>query len=269
MADTSPTGILSGEFGVVTTADTNSTDNGRLYLWDGFTYTFMVDISGTQGVKGDTGAQGAQGLQGVQGVQGAKGDTGAAGADGHTPTKNVDYFDGAKGDTGAQGLKGDTGSQGVQGIPGVNGTTPVKGVDYFDGATGATGPQGVQGLKGDAGVAGVQGSQGIKGDTGATGATGPQGVQGVKGDSYSINSITITANTSIDTSSNVFISNGVNLTHTLPLASNFVNKEFTMVNINPTPCTLIGTVQGDINPKVYQYETFTIFCDGSSFYLKY
>ena len=86
--------------------------------------------------------------------------------------------------------------------------------------------------------------------------------------SHIATSATITSNTSIDGTYTNYLSNGTNLVHTLPLASNFANKEFSIVNNNSTPCTLIGTVQGDVNPLVYNRETLTIFCDGTSFYIK-
>ena len=75
LADTAPTGILSGEFAIVSTVDPTNVDNGKLYLWNGAIYSYTTDMS-VQGVKGDTGEQGIQGEQGEQGVQGIQGITG-------------------------------------------------------------------------------------------------------------------------------------------------------------------------------------------------
>jgi hypothetical protein len=57
LADNSPTGILVGEFAVIvsTTADP---DNGRVYLWDGTQYTYMLDMSGIDGLVGPVGPAG-------------------------------------------------------------------------------------------------------------------------------------------------------------------------------------------------------------------
>lgn len=91
-ADTDPAGILAGEFAIINSV--TEPDNGQLFLWDGSEYTFMVDLSGSQGVQGPQGPQGAQGIQGPQGAQGPQGIQGPVGATG------------AKGDTGAQGPVG-------------------------------------------------------------------------------------------------------------------------------------------------------------------
>lgn len=51
-ADTAPTGILAGEFAIITIAAVNGVedpDNGKLYLWNGTIYTYTVDMS-VQGI---------------------------------------------------------------------------------------------------------------------------------------------------------------------------------------------------------------------------
>lgn len=55
------------------------------------------------------------------------GESGKDGADGHTPIKNVDYFDGEDGKPGKNGI---------------DGYTPIKGLDYFDGKVGDKGDRG-------------------------------------------------------------------------------------------------------------------------------
>jgi hypothetical protein len=147
LADTAPTGINSGEFAVVNT-DTNLDENGRLYLWDGAVYNFMVDISGTQGVQGPQGPQGIQGIQGIQGEIGPQG---------------IQGVKGDKGDTGEQGIQGIQGVQGEQGIQGLKGEKPAhqwsgtvltfENPDgSFDAGVDLKGPQGIQGETGPAGT---------------------------------------------------------------------------------------------------------------------
>lgn len=51
-ADTTPTGILAGEFAIITIAPVDGVqnpDNGRLYLWNGTIYIYTVNIS-VQGI---------------------------------------------------------------------------------------------------------------------------------------------------------------------------------------------------------------------------
>jgi len=186
-ADTSPTGIVSGEFAIIETANPDDPDNSRLYLWDGSVYSYTSDLSGAQGV---TGPQGIQGIQGIQGAKGDTGDTGPQGIQGLTGDTGPQGIQGLTGDTGPQGIQGITGDTGPQGIQGITGDTGPQGIQGEVGATGPqgltgdTGPQGIQGLTGltgDTGAQGIQGIQGIQGDTGATGPQGDQGIQGIQG----------------------------------------------------------------------------------------
>lgn len=93
--------------------------DGKVYIWDGDSWTpdgQGVVIKGEQGPmgpqgpKGDTGDTGPQGPQGLQGIQGPKGDTGDTGPQG------------------PQGIQGETGPQGPQGPAGTtswNGLTDI------------------------------------------------------------------------------------------------------------------------------------------------
>jgi len=44
LADTAPLDIEAGEFAIVS-AEPNTEENGWVYLWDGFDWTFVVDIN--------------------------------------------------------------------------------------------------------------------------------------------------------------------------------------------------------------------------------
>ena len=79
-ADTSPSGIVAGQFALINTSNVEDADNSKIYLWDGSTYTFINDLSGTAGIQGVTGSQGTQGLQGITGAQGTQGIQGISGA---------------------------------------------------------------------------------------------------------------------------------------------------------------------------------------------
>ena len=152
-ADTSPTGIIAGQFALINTSDVQNSENSRLYIWTGSVYTFVDDLSGSAGIQGITGTQGTQGTQGQQGITGSQGTQG---------------IQGTQGAQGLQGAQGTQGQQGIQGIQGILGT---------QGATGA-GTQGTQGIQGIQGITGTQGAQGLQG---AQGTQGTQGIQGTAG----------------------------------------------------------------------------------------
>ena len=78
-ADTSPTGIVAGEFAIIETGSVDDADNSRLYLWSGTAYTYVNDLSGAAGI---TGPAGTTGFTGSAGTQGTVGFAGSAGADG-------------------------------------------------------------------------------------------------------------------------------------------------------------------------------------------
>jgi hypothetical protein len=99
LADTSPTGIVAGQFAIVETGDSDNPDNNRLYLWSGTAYSYITDLSGAQGIKGETGDTGAQGNIGYTGSTGSAGAQGDQGPIGYT---------GSTGATGPAGAAGNT-----------------------------------------------------------------------------------------------------------------------------------------------------------------
>jgi len=141
-ADTSPTGIVAGQFALIDTGDVENAENSRLYLWDGSVYTYVTDLSGAQGITGPAGATGATGVQGNQGSTGATGIQGNQGSTGATGIQGDKGDKGDKGDTGNQGSTGATGIQGNIGATGAQGTTGNQGSTGATGIQGATGPQG-------------------------------------------------------------------------------------------------------------------------------
>ena len=73
-ADVSPTGIVAGQFATINTVDVTDTDNAKLYLWNGSTYTYVTDLSGSTGLTGPTGPQGeASNVVGPTGPTGPQG----------------------------------------------------------------------------------------------------------------------------------------------------------------------------------------------------
>ena len=212
-------GLSVGSFVMIDTGSVQDADTGKLYCKGEKAYTYIVDLSGTQGIqgpKGDTGPQGPTGPQGIQGIQGPKGDTGPTGPQGPK---------GEKGEQGVQGPAGSTQSYIVfqkeftategqtdfswtdyQFPVGVNALSLyVMGVRQSGGAfTEHTDGKGfklkaalsagdyvfvegyqmvvdLQGPKGDTGAQGPKGEKGDTGAKGATGATGPQGPTGATG----------------------------------------------------------------------------------------
>jgi uncharacterized protein YqfB (UPF0267 family) len=103
-ADTSPSGIVAGEFALIETGNVQDADNSKLYLWNGSVYSYVNDLSGAAGITGPSGATGAQGSTGDIGATGAQGNIGATGAQGN------------QGSTGATGNTGNTGATGAEGI---------------------------------------------------------------------------------------------------------------------------------------------------------
>ncbi|WP_270235071.1 collagen-like protein [Lacticaseibacillus suilingensis] len=62
-------GFSDGDFTMIA-SDVNDPDDGKLYVWNGTSFTYIADLSGSQGIKGDTGKTGEKGDPGKQGEQG-------------------------------------------------------------------------------------------------------------------------------------------------------------------------------------------------------
>ncbi|MCT3557235.1 hypothetical protein EFR93_04785 [Lentilactobacillus buchneri] len=96
-------GFSDGDFTMIA-SDVSDPDDGKLYVWNGTSFTYIADLSGSQGIKGDTGAKGDKG---------DKGDTGDQGLSAYQVAVNSGYSGsvnqwlaslvGAKGDTGKKG----------------------------------------------------------------------------------------------------------------------------------------------------------------------
>jgi hypothetical protein len=142
LADTSPTGIVAGQFAIVETGDVEDPDNGRLYLWDGLSYSFVTDLSGVQGLQGPKGDDGFTGSQGITGFDGSQGDIGFTGSQGDIG------FTGSQGDIGFTGSQGDIGFTGSQGDIGFTGSQGDIGFTGSQGDIGFTGSQGEDGVGG-------------------------------------------------------------------------------------------------------------------------
>ena len=125
-ADTTPTGIIPGQFAVIDTGNSNNPEDAKLYLWNGSVYTYTTDLSGASGLQGPTGTQGIAGPTGAQGIQGVTGPTGTQGITGPTGAAST-----VAGPTGPQGIVGPTGAAST--------------------VAGPTGPQGIQGVTGPTG----------------------------------------------------------------------------------------------------------------------
>lgn len=63
------TGFSDGDFTMIA-SDVNDPDDGKLYVWNGTSFTYVADLSGSQGIKGDTGDKGDKGDKGDTGDQG-------------------------------------------------------------------------------------------------------------------------------------------------------------------------------------------------------
>ena len=132
-ADTSPSGIATGEFAIIENGSLTDAENSRLYLWNGSAYSFVSNLSGTIGFTDSKGDTGFTGSKGDIGFTGSKGDIGYTGSKG---------FTGSKGDTGFTGSKGDIGYTGSEGNLDIttSASPPTSGVGegdiWVDNATG-------------------------------------------------------------------------------------------------------------------------------------
>lgn len=159
-------GLDPGDLVIIATGDpVNNEEDGRVYVWNGESYTYLVDVAvpGATGITGPAGPQGADGATGPQGPMGATGPQGPAGPQGEA------------GPQGPAGAIGPAGTQGIQGPPGIQGPAGEPGPQ------GPVGPQGPAGPQGEAGPQGLQGDPGPVGPMGPQGETGPMGPAGADG----------------------------------------------------------------------------------------
>jgi hypothetical protein len=104
-------------FVLINTGNVNDADNAKLFVKTLTGYSYLTDLSGSQGIKGDKGDKGDQGVQGeqgirgeqgIQGIQGEKGEDGINGKDGNTPyiLNGYWYIDGVNTNVKAEGKNG-------------------------------------------------------------------------------------------------------------------------------------------------------------------
>lgn len=103
IAEMNGTGFSDGDFTMIA-SDVNDQDDGKLYVWNGTNFTYIADLSGSQGIKGDTGKTGDTGEKGDPGEQGLSAyqiavNAGFSGSVDQWLTSLI----GAKGDTGKKG----------------------------------------------------------------------------------------------------------------------------------------------------------------------
>lgn len=106
IAEMNGAGFSDGDFTMIA-SDVNDPDDGKLYVWNGTGFTYIADLSGSQGIKGDKGDKGDS----------VKGDPGDQGLSAYQVAVNAGFSGsvsqwleslvGAKGDTGEKGKKGD------------------------------------------------------------------------------------------------------------------------------------------------------------------
>jgi hypothetical protein len=82
--------------------------------------------------------------------------------------------------------------------------------------------------------------------------------------------ITTSTNLALTTDHYQVVFNGVDLQCTLPDPTSATYKGYTFIvyNANQTKVVLIGTVEGEVNPRIHQGETFSLFSDGVQWILK-
>ncbi|KON41158.1 hypothetical protein ADS73_00830 [Lactiplantibacillus plantarum] len=83
-------GFSDGDFTMIA-SDVNDPDNGKLYVWNGTSFAYIADLSGSQGIKGDTGTVDNDGLINAPAFQSlqTQADNSAVGTNLLTGTSNV------------------------------------------------------------------------------------------------------------------------------------------------------------------------------------
>ncbi|WP_421429908.1 collagen-like protein [Lactiplantibacillus plantarum] len=120
-------GFSDGDFTMIA-SDVNDPDDGKLYVWNGTSFTYIADLSGSQGIKGDTGKTGDKG---------DKGDTGDQGLSAYQVAVNAG-FSGSVNQwlaslTGAKGDKGDDAVINVISQANYDALTDKSGVYFIEG----------------------------------------------------------------------------------------------------------------------------------------
>ncbi|MEB3377169.1 hypothetical protein REH36_04395 [Pediococcus pentosaceus] len=130
IAEMNGIGFSDGDFTMIA-SDVNDSDDGKLYVWNGTGFTYIADLSGSQGIKGDTGAKGDKG---------DKGDTGEQGLSAYQVAVNAG-FSGSVNQwlTSLVGAKGDKGDKGDDAV--INIVTQAQ----YDALTDKTGLYVIQG----------------------------------------------------------------------------------------------------------------------------
>jgi hypothetical protein len=83
-----------------------------------------------------------------------------------------------------------------------------------------------------------------------------------------IASTTVTTNTVIDGTFTHIVSNGTSLSHQLPTAATYPNKEWSIYNENATDLTLVGTISGDSSITLQEGESLTFYSNGTNLIVK-
>ena len=141
-ADTSPTGIVAGQFALIETGSVNDADNSKLYLWSGSAYSYVNDLSGAAGITGPAGYTGSAST-----AVGYTGSVGTAGSAGYTGSTGAGY-------TGSQGVAGNTGTTGYTGSAGVFSATTSSAIVTTNSTASTSTSTGALQVAGGAGIVG-------------------------------------------------------------------------------------------------------------------
>lgn len=154
-ADYNNPDISMGSFVIIETGDINNPDNSKLFVKTDLGYSFITDLSGSQGITGPQGSKGDKGDIGYYFTPNVNSD----GLLSWTNNGNLVNPDPVN-IKGSQGIQGPVGPQGIQGPKG----NPFTYEDFTQ--------EQLEGLKGPKGDIGPEGP---KGEQGPIGNTGPQG----------------------------------------------------------------------------------------------
>lgn len=237
-ADYNNLDIPIGSFVIIETGNPDNPDNSKLFVKTDSEYSFITDLSGSQGITGP---------------QGPKGDKGEVG---YYFTPNVDsngllswVNNGNLLNPDPINIRGPQGERGLQGfyfIPNVDINGNISWTNNGDlnnpNTINIKGPKGDKGDKGDQGIVGPEGPVGPQGPQGESGPQGPIGNTGPQGESVIISEV------------NATVDNNVGIPSvTVDLGGTELNRTFTFNFKNIKGEQGIQGIQGEKgNPFVYE-----------------
>ena len=224
-----------GNFVIIETGNVDHPDNSKLYVKTNNGYSFITDLSGSQGITGPKGPKGEVGYYFTPNVD----SNGLLSWVNNGNLSNPNPIN-------IRGPQGERGLQGFYFIPNVDINGNISWTNNGDlnnpNTINIKGPKGDKGDKGDQGIVGPEGPIGPQGPQGESGPQGPIGNTGPQGESAIISKV------------NATVDNNVGIPSvTVDLGGTELNRTFTFNFKNLKGEQGIQGIQGEKgNPFVYE-----------------